>query len=255
MSYHFDAKETADKLVLWLRDYFDNNGKPINAVVGCSGGKDSTVVLAALVKAIGPSRVYPILMPNGEQKDISDSYAVCEYLGLTPYVCNIENAYNGIIDTVKTHFDPTTQTRINAAPVMRMAMLKAISQSVNGRFTCNGNFSESYLGWFTVAGDDQGAVKPLANLTVTEVIQVGLALGLPEWMVKKTPSDGLCGQTDEDKFGFTYEVLDKYIRTGECDDPVVKAKIQKMHNASAFKRKPMPAFDLSDDYNPTDFAQ
>ena len=255
MEYKFNAQETADKLVEWLREYFNNNGKPINAVVGCSGGKDSTVVLAALVKAIGPYRVYPILMPNGEQKDISDSYAVCGHLGLTPYVCNIENAYNGIIDTMKAHFDPTTQTKINAAPVMRMAMLKAISQSVNGRFTCNANYSEAYLGWFTLGADNQGFVYPLINLTVTEVIQVGLALGLPEWLVKKTPSDGLCGQTDEDKFGFTYDVLDRYIRTGDCEDETVKQKIIAMHNMNKFKREPMPEFNpFEEEYNPTDFA-
>ena len=98
--YNFDAKQTAEKLVKWLKDYFDNNGQPINAVVGCSGGKDSTVVLAALTKAIGPDRIYAILMPNGEQADIDDSYKICEYLGLKPHVCNIQDAYNGVVGSV-----------------------------------------------------------------------------------------------------------------------------------------------------------
>lgn len=241
--YNFDAKQTAEKLVKWLKDYFDNNGQPINAVVGCSGGKDSTVVLAALTKAIGPDRIYAILMPNGEQADIDDSYKICEYLGLKPHVCNIQDAYNGVVGSVSGEFEPTGQMKINLAPVLRMTTLKAISQCVNGRFTCNGNASEAYIGWFTIDGDDRGSVKPLINMTVTEVIQVGEALGLPDWMIHKTPTDGLCGQTDEDKFGFTYEVLDKYIRTGEIDDLEVKAKIDDMHKRNAFKLKPMPSFE------------
>ena len=241
--YNFDAKQTAEKLVKWLKDYFDNNGQPINAVVGCSGGKDSTVVLAALTKALGPDRISAILMPNGEQADIDDSYKICEYLGLKPHVCNIQDAYNGVVGSVSGEFEPTGQMKINLAPVLRMTTLKAISQCVNGRFTCNGNASEAYIGWFTIDGDDRGSVKPLINMTVTEVIQVGEALGLPDWMIHKTPTDGLCGQTDEDKFGFTYEVLDKYIRTGEIDDLEIKAKIDDMHKRNAFKLKPMPSFE------------
>lgn len=241
--YNFDAKKVKEELVQWLRDYFNNNGQPINAVVGCSGGKDSTVVLAALTEAIGPERIYAVLMPNGEQADISDSYKVCEFLGLKPHVCNINEGYNGILGAVAKEFEPTEQTKINLAPVLRMATLKAISQSVNGRFTCNGNASEAYIGWFTIDGDDRGSVKPLINLTVTEVIAVGKELGLPEWMINKVPTDGLCGKTDEDKFGFSYSVLDKYIRTGEIDDLDVKKKIDEMHQKNAFKLKPMPSFE------------
>lgn len=253
--YVFNANEVADKLVLWLKEYFDNNGKPLNAVVGCSGGKDSTVVLAALVKAIGPERVYAVLMPNGVQVDLDDSYKVCELLGLKPYLCNIENVYNSMLKNVTEHVNVSTQTKINLAPMLRMTTLKAFSQSVNGRFACNGNASELYLGWFTMGGDDQGQVRPLINLTATEVSLVGKALGLPDWAVFKTPTDGLCGQTDEDKFGFSYSVLDKFIRTGECDDPAIKERIQKMHSTNLFKVGPVPAFNpFEPEYNPTDFA-
>ena len=240
--YNFDAKRVKNELVQWLRDYFNNNGNPINAVVGCSGGKDSTVVLAALVEAIGADRVYAILMPNGEQSDIEDSYKVCEYLGLKPYLCNIEKGYNGILESVSNEFEPSVQTKINLAPVVRMATLKAISQSVNGRFTCNGNMSEAYLGWFTIDGDDRGSVKPLINLTVTEVIAVGKELGLPDWMINKTPSDGLCGSTDEEKMQISYHKLDKYIRTSEIDDLDMKDRIDERHKKNLFKLQPIPTF-------------
>jgi NAD+ synthase len=242
-NYEFNAQEVADKLVLWLRDYFNNNGNPLNAVIGISGGKDSTVVAAALVKAVGADRVYGVLMPNGTQVDIDDSYKVCEFLGLKPYLCNIAEGYNGIIDSVSGEFEISKQAAINLAPMVRMSTLKAISQCVNGRFTCNGNLSELYIGWFTLGGDDQGNLRPLANLTATEVSLVGKALGLPDWAVFKKPTDGLWGVTDEEKFGFSYAMLDRYIRTGECDDIAIKAKIDAMHDRNAFKLKPMPEFN------------
>ena len=211
--YNFNAKKVKDELVKWLRDYYDNNGEPLNAVVGCSGGKDSSVVLAALVEAIGTERVYAILMPNGIQSDIEDSYKICELLGLEPHLCNIEDGYKGILNSISKEFTISEQTKINLSPVLRMATLKAISQSVNGRFTSNSNLSETYLGWFTLDGDDRGAIKPLANLTVTEVIAVGRELGLPDWVTNKIPSDGLCGDTDEKKMQISYSKLDNYIRT------------------------------------------
>lgn len=234
---NFNAKKVKDKLVQWLRDYYDNNGNPLNAVVGCSGGKDSSVVLAALVEAIGAERVYAILMPNGIQSDIKDSYKICELLGLKPHLCNIGDGYKGILNSVSEEFNISEQTKINLAPVLRMATLKAISQSVNGRFTSNGNLSEIYLGWFTLDGDDRGAIKPLANLTVTEVIAVGKELGLPDWAINKTPSDGLCGDTDEQKMQISYSKLDNYIRTGFIDDIEMKNRIDDRHCTNLFKQE------------------
>lgn len=239
----FDAVKVKNELVEWLREYFNNNGKLLNAVVGCSGGKDSSVVLAALVEAIGAERIYAILMPNGEQRDINDSYRVCELLGLKPYLCNIENGYNGILESVSAQFTPSEQAKINLAPVVRMATLKAISQSINGRFTCNGNMSEGYLGWFTLDGDDRGSIKPLANLTVTEVIAIGTELGLPKWIVNKDPADGLCNKTDEQQMEISYSKLDNYIRTGYIDDSEMKNKIENRHRANLFKQEPMPVFE------------
>jgi NAD+ synthase len=241
--YNFDAKKVKNDLVQWLRDYFDNDGYQINAVVGCSGGKDSSVVLAALVEAIGANRIYAILMPNGTQSDIEDSYKICELLGLKPYLCNIEKGYNGILESISNEFEPSNQAKINLAPVVRMATLKAISQSVNGRFTCNGNMSELYLGWFTIDGDDRGSIKPLANLTVTEVIAVGKELGLPDWAIYKVPSDGLCGMTDEQKMGISYSKLDNYLRTGFIDDIEMQTRIEERHYNNMFKLEPMPSFN------------
>ena len=148
-----------------------------------------------------------------------------------------------ILESISNEFEPSNQAKINLAPVMRMATLKAISQSVNGRFTCNGNLSELYLGWYTMNGDDQGQIKPLANLTVTEVIAIGKELGLPDWVINKTPSDGLCGSTDEEKMQISYAKLDNYLRTGLIDDIEMQTRIEDRHYANLFKLEPMPSFN------------
>ena len=123
-----------------------------------------------------------------------------------------------------------------------MTTLFAVAQSLNGRVSCNSNLSESYIGYSTIFGDSAGSFAPLLNLTKTEVKLLAKELGLPMMLVEKEPSDGLCGKTDEDNFGFTYEVLDKYIRTGAIDNEKIKIKIDEMHRKNMFKQEPMERF-------------
>ena len=122
-----------------------------------------------------------------------------------------------------------------------MATLYAISQSKNGRVMNTCNLSEDWVGYSTRYGDSAGDVAPLANLTVDEVKQVGMELGLPRDLVYKTPSDGLCGKTDEDNLGFTYAALDTYLRTGECD-PKIKEIIDRKHLLNKFKLELMQSY-------------
>ena len=123
-----------------------------------------------------------------------------------------------------------------------MSTLYAVSQSHNGRVANTCNLSEDYVGYSTRYGDSVGDFSPCSNLTVAEVKEIGRFLGLPEVLIEKVPSDGLCGKTDEDNLGFTYAVLDRYIRTGEIDDPKTKELIDKKHEQNLFKLKLMPAF-------------
>lgn len=241
----FDAVRVKNDLVQWMRDWFAVNGPDCNCIVGVSGGKDSSVVAALAVEALGKDRVIGVKMPKGYQWDISESNKLINHLGIRGYEINILHAYNSLINEMKVNgiSEISDQTTTNLPARLRMSVLYAVSQSHNGRVSCNSNLSERYIGYCTVGGDSIGDFSPLANLTSDEVIAVGDALGLPYELTHKTPSDGLCGKSDEDNFGFTYAVLNKYIRTGVCEDAEIKAKIDSMHTKNAFKFKPIPKFE------------
>lgn len=249
----FNARKVKDDLVQWIRDWFEENGPNCNAVVGISGGKDSTIVAALCVEALGADRVIGVMMPNGVQYDIDDSEKVIKYLGIRSLEINIYNSYSSIINNLIEstynnrkdfgNFSISNQTRVNLPPRLRMATLYAVAQSVNGRVSNNCNLSEDYVGYSTRWGDGVGDFAPLANLTVTEVKAIGYELGLPVEFIEKVPSDGLCDLTDEDNLGFSYDTLDRYIRTGICDDRETKNQIDYLHNKNLFKMQPIPAFE------------
>ena len=236
----FNALKVKDECVAWIRDFFEKNGKGCNAVVGISGGKDSSVTAALCVEALGKDRVIGVLMPNGEQADIDSAYLLVNTLGIKHYVVNVKDAIEGVTSAVP--FELSDQSRINLPPRIRMATLYAVSQSCNGRVANTCNLSEDWVGYSTRYGDSVGDFSPLSHLTVTEVKEIGRLLGLPAELVDKTPSDGLCGKTDEDNLGFTYAELDIYIRTGEIKDEAKKQRIDTLHRNNLFKLQLMPSF-------------
>lgn len=237
--------ETATKDVIrWIQNWFEQNGKGCNAVIGISGGKDSTVVAGLCVKALGKDRVIGVLMPNGEQPDIDCAKQLVAYLDIPYYICNVKKSVDGALESLENAgVEITRQTKINLPPRIRMATLYALSQSKNGRVANTCNLAEDWIGYSTRYGDAAGDFAPIAKFTVAEVKQIGKYLNLPLNLVEKVPSDGLTDKTDEDNFGFSYAVLDRYIRTGICEDEEIKAKIDKLHILNAFKLKPIPAFD------------
>lgn len=241
----FDAIKVKNDCVQWIRDWFKINGPQCNAVVGISGGTDSSVVAALCVEALGKDRVIGILMPNGEQSDINDAKKLVDFLDIMSFEININDAVLGVLNNLPFNgYDVSDQTIINLPPRIRMTTLYAMSQSMNGRVANTCNLSEDWIGYSTRYGDSVGDFSPLSNLTKTEVKQIGRALGLPDDLVDKIPSDGLCGKTDEDNFGFTYDVLDRYIRTGEIEDNQIKKKIDAMHKRNLFKLELMPTFKM-----------
>ncbi len=240
----FDAKKVKEELVKWLKEWFEENGKGCKAVIGISGGKDSTVTAALCVEVLGKENVFGVLMPNGVQNDISDSIRVCQHLGIDNITINIKDVVEKEIALLKESLgcELSEQTLINLPPRIRMATLYAVSQTINGRVINTCNLSEDWVGYSTRYGDSAGDVAPLANLTVAEVKLLGMELGLPKDLVYKTPSDGLCGKTDEDNLGFTYATLDKYLRTGICEDKDIKNLIDHKHKINEFKMKLMPSY-------------
>jgi len=239
----FNAQKIKNDCVEWIRDFFDKNGKGCNAVVGISGGKDSSVVAALCVEALGKERVIGVLMPCGEQHDIDCAFALVDHLGIKHYVVNVKAAIDGLKSALPTELDLTSQSINNIPPRIRMTTLYAISQSCNGRVANTCNLSEDWVGYSTRYGDSVGDFSPLSRLTVAEVKQIGHLLGLPSELVEKTPIDGLCGKTDEDNLGFTYAELDRYIRTGEIDDAEKKKLIDTKHKNNLFKLELMPVFE------------
>lgn len=246
-NYEFDAAETHAELVRWIRNYFRKNGPGCNAVIGISGGKDSSIVAALCCEALGNGRVIGVLMPQGVQDDIDVARDLVKHLGIKSFEINIAETVNTLLAKGRiAGLCDSKQARVNLPARIRMATLFMVSQSMNGRVANTCNASENFVGWQTVGGDGFGQFSPLGKLTVTEVKAVGRELGLPEKFIEKAPADGLTGKTDEDNFGFTYEFLDKYIRTGEFGgDTATAAKIDRMHEANLFKDLPMPMYDPS----------
>ena len=244
----FHAKKVTADIVQWIREWFEVNGKGCNAIVGISGGKDSSVVAALCVEALGKDRVFGVLMPNGEQADIDMSLKLVEHLQIPYCVINIKNGYDGIYAELQDKLGEVSRdSTINLGPRIRMATLYAVGQSRNGRVANTCNLSEDWVGYSTRYGDSAGDFSPLSMLCVREVKAIGRELGLPEDLIEKVPIDGLCGQTDEEKLGFTYEALDRYIREGIMEDEATKTRIDRLYQINRFKVRFMDVFP----YDPT----
>lgn len=183
-------------------------------------------------------------MPNDIQSDIDCAKLLVNHLDIKHFTINIKDSVNGVLDQLSlSGIEISEQTRINLPARIRMSTLYAISQSNNGRVANTCNLSEDWIGYATRYGDGAGDFSPLAKLTVREVKEIGRSLNLPKELVDKVPLDGLSNQSDEEKLGFTYDVLDKYIRTGEVSDKKIKERIDYLHNLNKFKLEPMPSFE------------
>ena len=235
-------QQLTQNVIQWIKDYFKDNddGK---VICGISGGKDSTIVAALCVEALGADRVIGVLMPKGVQNDIEDSHKVCEYLGIKHHEVNMKWAYHGLINEIfPAGADIPDAVKTNLPARLRMCTLYTIAALYpNSRVVNTSNYSERYIGYSTKFGDGAGDFSPLGNLTVREVLAIGDDLGLPHELVHKTPSDGMSGKSDEEKIGFTYDELDEYLATGKGTEEVI-AKIEKLHKINHHKLEGMPRF-------------
>lgn len=233
--YMFCPAKAYDNIMSGLREFIAEC-KLDKAVVGISGGKDSTLVAKIAVDVLGADNVIGVLMPCGEQSDIQYSFDVVDYLGIKSLTVNIKEAFDSLVAWIDgMHGTKVSKdTKINLQPRLRMATLFAVAQSNDAFVLCTTNLSEATVGYGTFGGDDFGSYAPLKYLTSTEVVELGTWLDLPKYLVEKPPSDGLQGVTDEEKFGFTYKDLDDYIRTGVCNSDI-KNKIDSMYRKNKFK--------------------
>lgn len=238
-------KDIHDKIIVWIKDFFKDKKGP--AVIGISGGKDSTICAALLVEALGKDRVIGVMMPNGEQKDISDSKKVISTLGIREIEININGMYKDITSRIGDWYEgdeiPSLFTT-NTPARLRMVTLYGIA-AIYGGLVCNTcNKSEDYVGYSTKYGDAAGDFSLLNRLTKTEVVALGDYMKLPNDLVHKTPSDGMCGKSDEDNMGFTYEALDTFILTGlpPKSEEVFRKIVTMHHNPNTkYKLIDMPA--------------
>ena len=254
--YNFNAEAVKNDLIEWIKVWFDGdentqgNGVGCNAVIGISGGKDSSIVAALCVEALGKDRVIGVMMPNGVQKDISDSIRVCEFLGIKNYTINIADSVNGVLKQMEENgIEITEQTRTNLPARIRMSSLYGISQSQRGRVINTCNLSEDLCGFFSRWGDGVGDMSPLSKLTTVEIVQIGDLLGLPHDLVHKTPIDGLVTKedgsylTDEDSLGVSYDDIHSYIRGDKSISLEVSEKIRQKELNNKFKLEPIPNFE------------
>lgn len=253
-------REQLPRLIQWIQEKMKESGGT-KAIIGISGGKDSSVVAALCVKALGKENVVGVLMPDGEQHDIQYSYDLCKALDISHGVFDIHSITSAALDVLDDHegslYEILSQdSRINLPSRVRMAILYAISQSVpGGRVINTSNLSEDWVGYATIYGDTAGAFSPLATFITDEVIELGRQLGLEEKFIMKPPEDGLTGKTDEEKLGFTYAVLNRYIRTGEIEDMETKATIDRLHRISRFKFQTIPMYPSGLPIVPEDVAK
>lgn len=255
MNYNFKVEQTTAALIDWIRVWFNHNGPTSNAILGISGGKDSTICAKLCVEALGKDRVIGIMLPNGEQHDKNVALDVCNYLGITYYDTNINEIFEAFKDSYLSteNILPvlTDQSLTNLAPRIRMTMLRFYAQNFNGRLINTSNLSEDWVGYATIDGDSAGDMSPLSMLTVQEVKTIGHYLGIPANFVEKIPEDGLVGKSDEDNLGVSYADIDAYIRHSAAISPASQELIERKFKFNSFKleaTKGMPKFIPSLEY-------
>lgn len=251
MSYEFDVAKITEDCINWINKWILGEGhgnEETKVVIGISGGCDSTVTAGLLVKALGKDRVIGVMMPNGEQKDISDSKKVIDHLGIKSYIINIGTSYDQleatITNAVGEFSDKVEMFTTNTPARLRMASLYGLGAVLgNCRIVNTCNLSEDVVGYATLYGDSAGDFSPINHLTKTEVRAIGHYLELPTELVDKTPTDGMSlnedgsYKSDESKLGISYTDLDKFIRETTTGDTDTDRRIFEKFEANLFKLK------------------
>ncbi|MBN1692203.1 MAG: NAD(+) synthase [Dehalococcoidales bacterium] len=241
-----DVELTAKKLSGWIKDKVLAAGCK-GAVLGMSGGLDSSVLAALCIRAF-PENTLGLIMPcHSSEKDKEHALLVAEKFSIpvkTAVLDDIYNEYLKILPDFKPEKSLTQLARANLKARLRMITLYYTANQLKYLVIGSGNRSEMTVGYFTKHGDSGVDLLPLGNLVKKEVRELARFLKIPSVIIEKAPSAGLwAGQTDEAEMGFTYEALDDYILTGKAPEEL-KKRIEGMRAASTHKctTPPIPDF-------------
>jgi len=233
-----------NEILEWFKSWYKENAVGCTAVLGISGGLDSSLAAAMAKEVFGKHKVFGVMMPNGTQADLTDSYDLVRHLGIDFEEINIASIYDSMNAALKIipGFDGVNYVyRTNTPARIRTTIIYGVAAQMNGRVIGTNNLSEDFTGYFT-KGSTVCDVAPLANLTKTEIKALAYEMGLPEHLIEKRPADGLSMKSDEDNFGFSYAELDQYLRTGWIDSATSIGKIDKLFESSKHKRCSAPSF-------------
>jgi NAD+ synthetase len=198
-------------LIAFLRDEIVRRRGFTKAVVGLSGGVDSSLVAFLLARALGPKNVYGIRMPyrTSSQDSLDHAALVAEATGINMETIEITDAADGYLNLCP---EADGRRRGNVMARTRMIILFDQSQKLGTLPVGTGNKTERLFGYFTWHADDSPPVNPLGDLYKTQVWALSQYIGVPDVIVNKPASaDLIVGQTDESDFGISYPKADRIL--------------------------------------------
>ncbi|BBE42649.1 NAD+ synthase [Conexivisphaera calida] len=251
----FDLERAASAIEGFIASKVRSAGAS-GVVLGVSGGVDSALVLTLSVRALGPSGVLALIMPDSRltpPEDVSDAKSLCDLFGVRRVEIDIAPIHRACLE----HLPSSPLAEGNLRARIRMSLLYYHANAENRIVAGTGDRSEYLLGYFTKYGDGGVDIAPILGLYKTEVRALAAHLGVPERVARKPSSPRLWpGQTAEGELGFSYEEADVVLhRIFDLGEPVDKVResnprlvdaVMDWHRRTEHKRAPVesPALPL-----------
>ncbi|MGM0717415.1 MAG: NAD+ synthase [Halobacteriota archaeon] len=245
-----------EQIVRFIADLVDDAGAD-GAVLGLSGGIDSTTTAYLAVEALGSEAVHGLLLPSSVNPDAdeTDAERVAEALGIEYDAIEISPIVDAFVDAAPEHAAEDRMALGNVRVRTRAVLNYFVANAENRVVLGTGNRSEAATGYFTKYGDQAVDCNPIGNLYKCQVRQLARTLGVPDDLVTRTPTAAMWeGQTDEEEMGLSYDDLDAIlalhvhgplskhatIETLDVPESAVD-RVVELHETSAHKRAMPPA--------------